>query len=68
MQKEIAITGVKHASPEKRIFGYAVCRQWKDNPANVDVWEYADSESEAKSIIRGLKKDLRFRWFVGVYQ
>jgi hypothetical protein len=67
-QKEIPITGVKPANAEKRIFGYAVCRQWKDNPNNVDVWEYADSESEAKAMIRSLKKDSRFRWFVGVYQ
>jgi hypothetical protein len=67
-QKEIPITGVKPANAEKRIFGYAVCRQWKDNPSNVDVWEYADSEREAKAMIRSLKKDSRFRWFVGVYQ
>ena len=52
----------------KPIFGYAVCRQWRDNPLNVDVHEYADSVQEAKEMIRKEKKDDRFIWFIGVYQ
>ena len=66
--KKILITGVTEADTEKKIFGYAVCRQWRDNPTNVEVWEYADSDEEAKAMIRNLKKDNRYRWFVGVFQ
>jgi len=68
MKDEIKITGVNPADQSKRIFGYSVCRQWRDNPTNVDVWEYADTEKEAKQIIREQKKDNRFKWFIGVYQ
>jgi len=68
MKKEIKITGVKPAEKSKTVFGYSVCRQWRDNPSNVEVWEYADSKQEAQQIIKGQKKDDRFKWFVGVYQ
>jgi hypothetical protein len=56
---------------QKKILGYAVCRQWKGSSL-VDVHEYASSEEEAKDIIRQetkrLGKDSRYKWFVGVYQ
>jgi hypothetical protein len=65
--KKIKISIAPH-DKTKKIFGYAVCRQWADNPNNVDVYEYADSEQEAKDLIRQQKKDERFLWFVAVYQ
>jgi hypothetical protein len=56
---------------QKKILGYAVCRQWKGS-SHVDVHEYASSVNEAKDIIRQEKKrlgkDARYKWFVGVYQ
>jgi hypothetical protein len=65
----IKITGAQSHDPAKRVLGYAVCRQWRDNPRNVEVFEYADTEAEAKSVIRKLARDDgRFVWFVGVYQ
>jgi hypothetical protein len=66
--KPIKITGVEKYSAEKKILGYAVCRQWRDNPRNVDVYEYADSRQEAKQMIKKLRKDNRYKWFIGVYQ
>jgi hypothetical protein len=69
MKTEIEITGVKTHDKTKRIIGYAVCRQWRDNPKDVEVYEYADSAEQAKSIIRSLPKDRNlYEWFVGVYQ
>jgi hypothetical protein len=69
MQKEsISITGIDPADPDKRILGHAVCRQWRDNPKDVEVYEYADSNREAKEIIKKLPKSTRYKWFVGVYQ
>jgi hypothetical protein len=56
---------------QKKILGYAVCRQWKGSSL-VDVHEYASSEEEAKEIIKQetkrLGKDARYNWFIGVYQ
>lgn len=63
------ITGVKPHDPKKRPLGYAVCRQWRDNPRDVEVYEYADTEADAKAMIRKLaRNDSRYVWFVGVYQ
>lgn len=67
-KEPIEITGVRTHEPEKRALGYAVCRQWRDNPGSVDVYEYADTEAEAKAMIRNLRLDDRYRWFVGIYQ
>lgn len=67
-QTAIEITGVKPHDQKKRALGYAVCRQWRDNPRNVEVYEYADTEAEAKAMIRKLPRDDRYKWFVGVYQ
>ena len=56
------------ADKNKTIFGYAIYRAWKDNPKNVDVVEYADSQEQAKQYIKQQKKDARFEWGVGAYQ
>ena len=70
--KKIPITGVTPHDQHARILGYAVCRQWKDNPKNVDVYEYAESLLEARGILsnckREQKEDGTFSWFIGVYQ
>lgn len=67
--KPIELTGVKPHNPAKPALGYAVCRQWRDNPRNVEVVEYADTDAEAKAMIRKLARDdTRYVWFVGVYQ
>jgi hypothetical protein len=68
MKNEIAITGVQNHDPNKRILSYAACRQWRDNPSDVDVYDYAETEAEAKAMIRKLPADSRYGWFVGVYQ
>jgi hypothetical protein len=68
MPREIEITGVQKHDQDKRILGYAVCRQWRDNPSDVDVYDYAETEAEAKAMIRKLPTDSRYGWFVGVYQ
>ncbi len=67
--KPIKITGVEPHDPARRALGYAVCRQWRDNPRNVEVFEYADTDTDAKAMIRKLARDdNRYVWFVGVYQ
>lgn len=67
--KPIEITSVKQHNPNKPVLGYAVCRQWRDNPRNVELYEYVDTESDAKAMIRKLARDdNRYVWFVGVYQ
>ena len=66
--KQIEVTGVSPCDKEKPALGYAVCRQWRDNPKNVEVYEYADAEEEAKAMIRTLPKNDNYLWFVGVYQ
>lgn len=66
--KQIEITGVQSHDKEKPALGYAVCRQWIDNPKNVEVYEYANTEKEAKAMMRTLPKDENYLWFVGVYQ
>ena len=67
MKKQIKIS-VAPYDKNKPILGYAICRQWADNPMNPDVHEYADSVEEAKEYIRKQKKDERYIWFIGVYQ
>lgn len=68
-KKPIELTGAKPHDPAKRALGYAVCRQWRDNPRNVEVYDYADTKAEAKDMIRKLPRDeSRYVWFVGVYQ
>lgn len=67
--KPIEITGVEPHNPTKRALGYAVCRQWRDNPRDVEVYEYANDAAEAKAMIRKLvRNDDLYKWFVGVYQ
>lgn len=66
--KDIEITGVEKNDSNQKILGYAICRQWRDNPNDVEVYNYADSEQEAKNEIKKLPKDTRYKWFIGVYQ
>ena len=64
--KKIEITGVGQMDTERLVIGYAVCRQWRDNPRDVEVFEYADSEKHAKEMIKKLpKNEEQYVWFVG---
>jgi predicted CoA-binding protein len=56
------------ADRQKTIFGYAVYRAWKDNPKNVDVVEYFNTEKDCKEFLKTKKKDERFKWGIGAYQ
>lgn len=64
----LPITGIDSIDADKKIIGYAVCRQWRDNPKDVEVYEYVDSNIEVKEMIRKLPKSSRYKWFVGTYQ
>lgn len=66
--KRIQITGVTKQDLTKPIIGYAVCRQWRNNPNDVEVYDYADDKQDAKDQIKELKKSDEYKWFVGVYQ
>lgn len=68
MKSKIKISLESH-NPNTYPLGYAVCRQWEDNPHDVEVVEYAKTFVEANQIMRKLaKKDNRCVWFVGVYE
>ena len=56
------------ADCQKTILLYAVYRAWKDNPKNVDVVEYFNTEREGREFLRKQKKDARFEWGIGAYQ
>lgn len=53
---------------ERKAKPYAVLRRWEDNPGDFEVYEYAESEQEAKEIIAKLPKSPRYRWEVGKYE
>lgn len=47
---------------------YAVLRRWLDNPSDFEVYEYAESEEEARQIIRSLPTSNQYRWEIGKYE